>query len=133
MRRVVSIWLATLPPDRLRQRKESHAAVQPGSKDPGSFVDQGQDPELPSVTVTSRAVMAVDATAAALGLRLGMKLAQAQALVPKLRVHDTDSPSDAALLRRVAEWCLRYSPLSAVDPPDGLWIDISGSAHPHGG
>ena len=27
---------------------------------------------------------------------------------------------DAALLRRLAEWCLRYAPLAAVDPPDGL-------------
>ena len=41
---------------------------------------------LPLVTVTSRVVMAVDAAAAALGLRPGMKLAQAQALVPGLEV-----------------------------------------------
>ncbi|HEY0182789.1 MAG TPA: DNA polymerase Y family protein [Rhodopila sp.] len=33
----------------------------------------------------------------------------------------------------LAEWCLRYAPLAAVDPPDGLWIDVTGSAHLHGG
>jgi protein ImuB len=68
-----------------------------------------------------------------LGLRPGMKLAQAQALVPGLEVHDADSPGDAALLRRLAEWCLRYAPLTAVNPPDGLWIDITGSTHMYGG
>ena len=66
------------------------------------------------VTVTSRVVTAVDATAAALGLQPGMKLAQAQALVPGLTVHDADLPGDAALLRRLAEWCLRYAPLAAA-------------------
>jgi protein ImuB len=29
--------------------------------------------------------------------------------------------------------CLRYAPLVAPDPPDGLWIDITGSAHLMGG
>ena len=36
-------------------------------------------------------------------------------------------------LWRLVEWCLRYAPLVAPDPPDGLWIDITGSAHLHGG
>jgi protein ImuB len=29
--------------------------------------------------------------------------------------------------------CLRYAPLAALDPPDGLWIDVTGSTHLHGG
>jgi protein ImuB len=28
---------------------------------------------------------------------------------------------------------LRYAPLAAPDPPDGLWIDVTGSTHLHGG
>ncbi len=62
-----------------------------------------------------------------------MKLAQAQALVPGLMVFDADPEGDAAELVRLAEWCLRYAPLAAADVPDGLWIDVSGSAHLHGG
>ena len=62
-----------------------------------------------------------------------MKLAQAQALVPGLMVYDADPEGDAAELLGLAEWCLRYAPLAAVDAPDGLWIDVSGSAHLHGG
>jgi protein ImuB len=135
MRRVVSVWFPTLPIDRLRQPKEGQGATHPltGSKSHRPFAGRGQRPDLPLVTVTSRLVMAVDATAAALGLRPGMKLAQAQALVPGLKVHDADLPGDAALLRRLAEWCLRYAPLTAVDPPDGLWIDVTGGTHLYGG
>jgi protein ImuB len=92
-----------------------------------------QSPGLPLITVTGRLVTAVDHVAAALGLSPGMKLAQAQALVPELLVHDADPVGDAAALARLAEWCLRYTPLAAADPPNGLWIDVSGGAHLHGG
>src|SRR3954449_5825498 len=50
-----------------------------------------------------------------------------------LAVCDADPEGDAALLRRLAQWCLRYAPLAGVDPPDGLWIDVTGGAHVHGG
>ena len=36
-------------------------------------------------------------------------------------------------LNSLALWCLRYAPLVAPDPPDGLWIDITGCAHLFGG
>jgi protein ImuB len=36
-------------------------------------------------------------------------------------------------LTGLAAWCLRYAPLAAADPPDGLWIDVTGSTHLHGG
>src|SRR3954454_10962606 len=62
-----------------------------------------------------------------------MKLAQAQALVPGLVVQAADPAGDAAELSRLAGWCLRYAPLAAADWPDGLWIDVSGTAHLHGG
>ncbi len=99
----------------------------------GSFAGPGQSPGLPLVTATGRVVMAVDAAAAGLGLRPGMKLAQAQALVPGLAVHDADPAGDATLLRRLAAWSLRYAPLAGIDPPDGLWIDVTGGTHLHGG
>jgi protein ImuB len=35
--------------------------------------------------------------------------------------------------RDLAQWALRYAPLVATDPPDGLWIDVTGSTHLHGG
>ncbi|PPQ36316.1 Y-family DNA polymerase [Rhodopila globiformis] len=81
------------------------------------------------VTVTGRTLAAVDAP----GLRPGMTLALAQALVPGLVVRVADPAGDAAELARLAQWCLRYAPLAAPDRPDGLWIDVSGTAHLHGG
>ena len=115
MRRVISVWFPAFPTDRLR-RPESD-----------------QENTQPRIVVAGRAVVAVDAVAAGLGLRPGMKLAQARALVPGLSVHDADPAGDAAALNRLAEWCLRYAPLAAADPPDGLWIDVTGSTHLYGG
>jgi len=36
-------------------------------------------------------------------------------------------------LDELAAWCLRYAPLTAADPPDGVWIDATGCAHLFGG
>ena len=36
-------------------------------------------------------------------------------------------------MEKIADWCLRYTPLVACDPPDGLLLDISGCAHLYGG
>ena len=68
-----------------------------------------------------------------LGLKSGMPLAQAQAMVDGLVVRDTDPAGDAEGLRKLAGWCLRYAPLAAPDPPDGVFIDVTGSTHLHGG
>jgi protein ImuB len=119
MRRVVSIWFPTLPTDRLRQRRETAAEGTP-------LVTAGSDGR-------QQIVAAADAAAAGLGLRPGMPLAQAQALVPGLAIHPAEPEADAAALRRMAAWCLRYAPLTAPDPPDGLWIDATGSTHLLGG
>ena len=62
-----------------------------------------------------------------------MALAHAQAMLPDLLVAEAQPQEDAAALRELAAWCLRYAPLTAADPPDGIWIDITGAAHLHGG
>ncbi len=78
-------------------------------------------------------VVAADQAARALGLRPAMPLAHARAMVPGLLAMDADPDGDAAALARLAAWCLHYAPLTAADPPDGIWIDITGCAHLHGG
>ena len=77
-------------------------------------------------------IAAADAVAAGLGLRPGMALAQAQAMVPALHVVDADGAGDTAALARLAAWCLRLSPLTAPDG-DGVWIDATGCTHLQGG
>jgi protein ImuB len=118
MRRVVSLWLPTWPTDRLRKQNAA-------------------PPDGPLVTTMHdgrrRVIAAVDAAAAQSGLYPGMPVAQGQALVPELAVLEARPQDDAAALTRLAGWCLRYAPLAAAVPPDGVWIDVTGSTHLHGG
>ena len=58
-----------------------------------------------------------------------MALAQAQALVPNLHIVEAVPDEDEASLRELARWAIGYSPVVALDPPEGLWIDIAGVAH----
>lgn len=54
-------------------------------------------------------------------------------MVPDLTVADADPEADAEGLHRLALWALRYSPMVAMDLPDGLLIDITGASHLMGG
>ncbi len=78
-------------------------------------------------------VSAVDEAARGLGIKVGMGLADARAMVPSLAVDEADEAADAGLLAAVADWADRYTPLVGLDPPDGLILDITGCAHLFGG
>jgi protein ImuB len=78
-------------------------------------------------------LVAVDAAAERRGLRPGLALADARAMYPDIVVLPEDAAADERLLERLADACLRYTPLTAVDPPGGLLLDISGCAHLFGG
>jgi protein ImuB len=78
-------------------------------------------------------LVAVDVPAQALGLRVGMPLADARARFPALRVSEHEPDADQGMLERIADWCGRYTPQVALDPPDGLLLDITGCAHLFGG
>ena len=79
-------------------------------------------------------VRALDDAARAAGLYVGMPVAKVRILVPGLLTQDHDPDADAAALERLALWLLqRVAPIVAVDPPDGIAIDSTGSAHLHGG
>ncbi len=85
-------------------------------------------------TGNRRLVYAANAAAREAGLKPGMAVAQAQALVPELTIHDAALREDAVALRRLGHWALKhYSPLVAADLPDGLVMDVTGAAHLHGG
>lgn len=59
----------------------------------------------------------------------GLALADARARVPELMAYDTNPAADAALLERLADACLHYTPRVQIDPPQGLLLDITGCAH----
>ena len=126
--RVVSLFLPDWPIDRLRRAQ--------GTAPEGRAAEISLDGPLVLVQRIGnrRLVYAANGAARAAGLIPGIAVAQAQALVPELGIRDAEVEADAAALEKLGLWALRlYSPLVAVDAPDGLVIDTSGAAHLHGG
>ncbi len=76
---------------------------------------------------------AIDEVAVRAGLSIGLPLANARAICPELTVYDADEPADRKTLEDIADWCDRFTPLVALDPPHGLFLDITGCAHLFGG
>jgi protein ImuB len=62
-----------------------------------------------------------------------MPATKAQALVSDMVAQHADPELNAEALDRLAVWALRYSPLVAVDPPDGLVLNEAGAVRLHGG
>ncbi len=78
-------------------------------------------------------VTAANAIAEAQGVYKGLVLADARAIISGLEVLD-DKPGLAdKLLKRIAEWCIRFTPFAALDPPDGIILDVTGCSHLWGG
>ncbi len=76
---------------------------------------------------------AVNAHAEKLGLSPGMTVADARAMHPSLALEEADANADAKLLASIADWHRRFTPLAALDPPDGVMLDVSGATHLFGG
>jgi protein ImuB len=78
-------------------------------------------------------ITSTNAEAEKLGISNGMVLADARAIVSNMEVADDQAGLALKLLRRIAEWCIRFTPVAAVDPPDGILLDVTGCAHLWGG
>ncbi len=78
-------------------------------------------------------LIGVDRIAAGLSLSPGLTLADARARVPDLIAADDDPAADSRLLAALAAFAERCTPLAALDPPQGLILDITGCAHLFGG
>src|SRR5216684_3170967 len=114
MRRVMSLWLPSWPTDRLLRASRASA----------------EKPFVTAISVGSRRLVAASgAAASSCGIMPGLPLADAQAYCPGLVVFEADPGGDAAALRRLAEWCDRWSPWTAPDGVDGIIIDVTGCAH----
>jgi protein ImuB len=117
-RRILSVWLRRLPTDRIVRLSPELT---------------GKPFAVAANVKSARRIAALNDEAAKLGLRTGMPLADARAMYPVLAAIDADEAADARLLEAIADWCDRYTPLVGLDPPDGLFLDISGCAHLFGG
>ena len=74
-------------------------------------------------------LVAVDARAEQLGLHAGLALADARARVPNLAVEMHDKHGDALFLNRIAARLGIFTPMVALDAPDGLVLDMTGCMH----
>jgi len=122
-RRIMAIWLARLAVDRWR-----HAE--------GCKCGEGADAEpvaLIGETAHGLRIDAVNDTGLMAGARPGMMLADARAVCAALRAVASDPAGDLAFLERLALWAQRWGPWTALDPPDGLLVDVSALAHLFGG
>jgi len=119
----MAIWLARLALDRWRQAEDCEAG-------------QGAD-ALPTALIAETAhgprIEAANDAALAAGARAGTMLADARTVCPQLRVAPADPAGDLAFVERLAIWARRWGPWSAVDPPDGVLVDVTAVAHLFGG
>ena len=114
IRRFLSLWLPRLATDRARRL-------------------HGVDKRAPLAAVAkvdnAQRLVSVDAEAARLGLTVGLSLADARARHPNLVAVEAEPAEETRLIERLCDWCSRFTPLVALDGPDGLMLDISGVAH----
>ncbi|MFD1696828.1 Y-family DNA polymerase [Roseibium aestuarii] len=75
----------------------------------------------------------LNARAERLGLYRGMAWADARAFCPDLTSEEADLSAEARFLAGLRRWALRYCPWVGLEEPDGLVLDITGSAHLHSG
>jgi len=117
-KRYVSIWFRHLVADWQLIRRPELAGV------PYVFTipDHGR-----------KLITAVSEAAAAQGVQPGMRAADAKAICNSLEVFDEKPGRAEKLLLGIGEWCIRYTPVVAIDPPDGILLEISGCAHLWGG
>jgi protein ImuB len=115
----LSIWLARLSVDRWRRASTPEADSAPTAL----ILETAHGPRITAAN---------DAGLAA-GARAGMLLADARALCPDLVAVPADPAGDLAALEKLALWAQRWGPWSALDPPDGLLVDVTGAAHLFGG
>lgn len=156
---IVEQQIAALPahaqPPMRELGRRSEAAVHPFTVAATARVSQPSGPEAdaPLVHLASHAalvpraplaliakvgrreeIVAVCPAAAALGIHIGMAATHARALVSDLDFRPAEPPADADLLDRLALLAVRrWTPIAAVTPPDGLWLDLAGCEHLHGG
>jgi protein ImuB len=162
MKRVASLFLPDWSIDRLRRAGRivarpdlgtaAVAALTPGGDGwrPGARWARKDRRTLPSVgaaaphgetpVVTTRregskvVIAAVSPAARAIGLAPGMAVTQARAQVPDIVLEPADEAGDRAELARLAlAAARRWSPLTALSGDDGLFLDITGTAHLFGG
>ncbi len=78
-------------------------------------------------------ITAASRAAEAQGIFADTALADAKAIVPEVQVFDDQIGLSEKLLTRICKWSIRFTPIVAIDLPNGLLLDASGCTHLWGG
>jgi protein ImuB len=118
----LSLYLPTWSTDRIRRRLPPDSSVH-------------RTPIVLTLIDRERTLVAsCCALALSAGVRPGMPLAEARALVrTAIHVEPLSPADDRRDLQRLARWAYRFAPIVALDGDDGLLLDASGCAHLYGG
>ena len=122
MGRILCAWSPNWAINNWHRRNSSAGLDDPGSPFALIATERGM-----------RVLAAVDQAGREAGLRLGQKATDAAALCPELKTAEADTAADAEALVALMDWCVRFSPAVAADPPGGLFLDVTGVAHLWGG
>src|SRR6185312_1510096 len=75
------------------------------------------------------AIKEVSIAAKAKGIQAGMVVADAGIIFPDIKVFDDKPGLSEKLIKKLCLWCIRYTPIATIDPPNGIILDVSGCAH----
>jgi protein ImuB len=124
------VWLKQWPIDRIRRKQKQSRRDFPVSP----FSQRACSPPPPDAplilvkTIASRqVVIAMCDQARSHSITNGMTLAEARALCTTVEHVEHQPAADAKALERLARWMMRFSPLVAIEPPDTIVLDVTGS------
>ena len=117
-KRFVTIWFRNLKTDWLT-RRHPHFADEPVVL---TLPDHGR-----------MMITATNPVAEKLGVQKGMALADARSVFPGLQIINDKPGWNEQLLNAFAHYCIRFTPVAAIDLPDGLTLEVTGCAHLLGG
>lgn len=129
-RRIVAVFLPHWPMDRFFRTLKGSV---------GKPIDRRQPFALAAAAQGGLRITARNHAAAKEGIAQGQLVADAMALCPALDMREADFAADATALKKLADWCGRYTPWTAPDAqglgeePDGILMDITGCDHLFGG
>ena len=137
MSRIVSVWLRAWPIARLLRAQASSAPADAVMPEACLQHDLARPLALVAPGKGGARIVTLNRAARQAGLMEGELLSNARSKVLDLQSRDADPGADAAALRKLAQWCLRYtptvSPWDETSGADGLFLDVTGCAHLLGG
>ena len=137
MSRIVSVWLRAWPIARLLRAQASSARADAVMPEACLRHDAARPLALVAPGKGGARIVSLNRAAQQGGLVEGELLSNARSKVLDLQSRDADPAADAAALRKLALWCLRYtptvSPWDETSGADGLFLDVTGCAHLLGG